>query len=92
MYHLNKYITNKELQRHLPVEYSKVNIQNIRRKITNIEANLKETPLYKNIKLFNYAMTLVVKYIKTHLLDIGEIEIQKIIEKILEYLYFSNIE
>lgn len=85
------FILEEMIVENVSPKYRKIKIKDVQTQIKAVEDELKKTPLYNDVNLFNYAGRLVVKYYKTHIYKFEKVEIQNIVERILEYFYYSDI-
>ncbi len=90
-FNLSGYVLDDMINEILLPRQKKINILKIREEITSIEKKLKETPLYKEVNLYNYTMNLVIKFYRTHIDSYEKINKDEIITRILAYYYYSNI-
>ncbi len=90
-FNLTGYVLDSMLEEVLLAKHKKINILKVKDEILSIENSLKNTMLYKDVNLFNYTMSLVVKFYKTNITIVDKLDKDEIITRILSYYYYSNI-
>ncbi|MFV0289014.1 MAG: hypothetical protein ACK5HR_06165 [Mycoplasmatales bacterium] len=92
IFYKKKYLSIEDLEDKLENEdLLNLDIKGYQKKLVTIEKSLVKTPLYKEPKLFNYAISIIVKFLRIRPNIFAYLEVQEIEKKILEYFYFSNI-
>ncbi len=88
---LKGYVLDSMVNDLLTPNQKKINVLKAREDIDSIKKTLKDTPLYKEVNLYNYTINLVIKFYRTHIDSLEKLEKDEIITRILAYYYYSNI-
>ncbi len=90
-YYDKGYLTKEQIEEVLLKSQLKINLSEVNQKVYDIEKKLQNTPLYKEVKIYSYVISLIKKYVKTNILNVDNLNIDEITNKILIYVYYSNM-